>query len=52
MSELYILNNALMVLKNECSNHIFCDDCPMSDGEVCMLKNEPSAWETLKEQNK
>lgn len=50
MSELSILNNALKVLRNECSKHIFCDTCPMSDGEVCMLENEPSGWETLKEQ--
>lgn len=55
MVETNIINGAIMVLKNECSNHELCENCPMSkvisEGYVkCRLHYDPCKWELLKEQ--
>lgn len=55
MAEIHILNNAINVLKNECSRHEICEECPMSKvttwGYVeCQLRPNPCRWKFVKEQ--
>lgn len=53
MAELQILNNAINVLKNECSNNESCEDCILGkvsrNGYIdCRLHKDPCNWENFK----
>lgn len=59
MTDLYILNNAIRTIKNECSNHKHCKECPMKGTKYkyfyeCRFinGNPPEDWELIKEEQK
>lgn len=49
---MYNLNEAIIVLKNECSKHELCEECPFvkisAIGVECQLHYEPYRWKLLK----
>lgn len=49
MAELYILNQAIRTLKNECNNHEQCEDCPLWDDRDCLLFESPYQWQYLRQ---
>jgi len=40
------LMEALQEIQEECFRHDFCSDCPLGDGEYCVVcNNSPDKWQ-------
>lgn len=51
MSNIEVLNHAISILKCECENHRYCEECPLNNYEYdeCVLNTTPYEWKKLKE---
>ena len=51
MAEIYILNQAINTLRNNCLNHKKCKGCPFREDKEfqCKLMHYPCGWANLEE---
>lgn len=53
MSRIDELNEAIAILREECSNHETCEGCPLGKSYtymICQLNDDPWRWEKMEEQ--